>query len=49
MLIKLYGASSELAKGRYSPGECIGARKTPIEGSPDPKYIRANCKIAPAS
>src|SRR6195256_5186237 len=26
-------------KGRYSPAECIGARKTPIEGSPDPKHI----------
>jgi IS1 family transposase len=38
-LIKLYGPSSELAKGRYSPAECIGARKERIEGSPDPKYI----------
>src|SRR5438552_13302017 len=26
MLVKLYGPSSELAKGRYSPAECIGAR-----------------------
>ena len=39
MLIKLYGATSESAKGRYSPAECIGARKTPIEGSPDQKHI----------
>jgi hypothetical protein len=39
MLVKLYGPSSELAKGRYSPAECIGARKKPIEGNPDPKYI----------
>jgi hypothetical protein len=39
MLIKLYGPSSELAKGRYSPAECIGARKEPIEGNPDPQYI----------
>lgn len=39
MLVKLYGASSESAKGRYSPAECIGARKTRIEGSPDPKHI----------
>jgi hypothetical protein len=38
-LVKLYGPSSELAKGRYSPAECIGARKTPIEGSPDPDHI----------
>ena len=36
MLVKLYGPSSELAKGRYSPAECIGARKAPIEGNPDP-------------
>ena len=26
-LVKLYGATSESAKGRYSPAECIGARK----------------------
>jgi hypothetical protein len=25
-LVKLYGAVSENAKGRYSPAECIGAR-----------------------
>ena len=39
MLVKLYGAVSESAKGRYSPAECIGARKMPIEGDPDPKHI----------
>jgi hypothetical protein len=39
MLVKLYGPSSELVKGRYSPAECIGARKAPIEGNPDPKHI----------
>jgi IS1 family transposase len=38
-LVKLYGPSAELAKGRYSPAECTGARKTPIEGKPDPKHI----------
>ncbi len=38
-LVKLYGASPETAKGRYSPAECIGAQKTPIEGNPDPKHI----------
>jgi IS1 family transposase len=37
-LVKLYGAPSEGEK-RYSPAECIGARKVPIEGSPDPKHI----------
>src|ERR1700674_2286557 len=26
-LVKLYGQTSESAKGRYSPAECIGARK----------------------
>ena len=38
-LIKLYGASPESAKGRYSPAECTGIIKTPIEGKPDPKHI----------
>jgi len=38
-LVKLYGPTSESAKGRYSPAECIGARKERIEGSPDPKHI----------
>jgi len=38
-LVKLYGISSESAKGRYSPAECIGAHKVPIEGKPDPKHI----------
>ena len=50
-LVKLYGAAPESAKGRYSPADCIGARKVPIEGSPDPKHIstsyaeRANLTI----
>jgi IS1 family transposase len=39
MLVKLYGPSSELAKGRYSLAECIGARKETIAGDPDPKHI----------
>jgi IS1 family transposase len=39
MLVKLYGTTSESAKGRYSPAECTGARKMPIEGNPDPKHI----------
>jgi IS1 family transposase len=38
-LVKLYGSTSESAKGRYSPAECIGARKQRIEGNPDPKYV----------
>ena len=39
MLIKLYGASSDSAKGRFSPAECTRAIKTPIEGQPDAKHI----------
>jgi IS1 family transposase len=38
-LVKLYGAASESAKGRYSPAECIGARKERIEGNPDMKHV----------
>jgi IS1 family transposase len=39
MLVKLYGTAPESAKGRYSPAGCIGARKTRIEGNPDPKHV----------
>ena len=39
MLIKLYGATPESTKGRYSPAECIGARKTRIEGNPDYDHV----------
>lgn len=38
-LVKLYGAVPESAKGRYSPAECIGARKEPITGNPDKAHI----------
>jgi IS1 family transposase len=38
-LIKLYGAVPESAKGRYSPADCIGARKEAIEGDPDMKHV----------
>jgi hypothetical protein len=53
MLLKLYGASPDSAKGRYSPAECTGAIKSPIEGKPDQKHIstsyaeRANLTYAP--
>jgi hypothetical protein len=30
---------SEHAVGRYSPAECIGARKQRIEGNPDYKHV----------
>ena len=39
MLVKLYGATSESAKGRYSPAECIGSRKMRIEGNPDIDHV----------
>ena len=43
MLQKQYGPSYEGAKGsaerRYSPAVCIGAKRVPITGNPDPKHI----------
>lgn len=39
MLVKLYGAAPEAFKGRYSPAECIGARKDRIEGNPDKAHV----------
>lgn len=38
MLVKLYGESPEAEK-RYSPAQCIGARKTRIEGNPDLAHV----------
>jgi len=38
MLVKLYGESPEAEK-RYSPAQCIGIRKTRIEGNPDPNHV----------
>jgi IS1 family transposase len=39
MLNKVYGASPESAKGRYSPAECIGVTKHRVQGDPDPKHV----------
>ncbi|WGR91966.1 DDE-type integrase/transposase/recombinase [Bradyrhizobium sp. ISRA443] len=40
MLVKLYGgAQGNDQERKYSPGECIGAKKEPIEGNPDPQHI----------
>jgi IS1 family transposase len=39
MLVKIYGAAPDASQGRYSPAECTGARKTRIEGNPDPKHV----------
>jgi len=38
-LVKMYGASPDSAKGRYSPAECTGIRKTKVEGNPDMKHV----------
>jgi len=38
MLVKLYGDTSEGQK-RYSPAQCVGARKEVIRGDPDKKHI----------
>jgi len=38
MLVKLYGETPDAEK-RYSPAECIGCRKTKVEGNPDPDHI----------
>ncbi len=38
MLVKMYGQAPE-GQRRYSPPECIGARKTRVEGDPDPKHV----------
>jgi IS1 family transposase len=39
VLRKIYGTSPESAKGRYSPAECIGARKERVEGNPDMRHV----------
>lgn len=40
-LVKLYGSvkPARTAEARYSPSKCVGARKEPFEGRPDPKHI----------
>ena len=39
MLVKLYGKGGGESDRRYSPAECIGIRKTVIQGNPDPAKI----------
>jgi IS1 family transposase len=38
-LVKLYGAAPDAFKGRYSPADCIGAKKVRITGSPERKHV----------
>jgi IS1 family transposase len=37
-LVKLYGEAPE-GQRRYSPAQCIGTRRMPISGDPDPAHI----------
>jgi hypothetical protein len=40
--VKIYGdapRSASIEDRKYSPPECIGAKKTPIVGNPDPGHI----------
>jgi IS1 family transposase len=39
MLIKLYGNAPDSFKGRYSPADCMGIKKTKIEGKPDMAHV----------
>lgn len=39
MLVKIYGNTPESAKGRYSPAECTGTKKTRVEGDPDIDHV----------
>jgi len=38
-LVKMYGNAPESVKGRYSPAECTGLKKTKIEGNPDFNHV----------
>lgn len=35
VLVKLYGGTHDSPETRYSPAECVGTRRMPIEGNPD--------------
>lgn len=39
MLVKIYGASADSGKGRYSPADCCGTRKIGVCGDPDIKHV----------
>ncbi|MGH7593754.1 MAG: IS1 family transposase [Gemmatimonadales bacterium] len=38
-LVKMYGTAPENLRGKYSPAECTGIKKTVIEGEPDEMHI----------
>src|SRR3954464_5206082 len=39
MLVKMYGTAPDSFKGRYSPAECTGAKKSRITGNPDIDHV----------
>jgi IS1 family transposase len=39
MLVKIYGTTPEGSEVRYSPAQCMGARKAAISGQPDKRHI----------
>lgn len=39
MLVKMYGDAPEAMKGKYSPADCTGCKKTRIEGNPDKDHV----------
>lgn len=39
MLVKIYGADTKPGDARYSPAQCIGAKKVAIQGNPDIAFI----------
>jgi IS1 family transposase len=43
MLIKVYGNAPESFKGRYSPADGTGIKKTKIEGKPDMAHVSTSC------
>ena len=38
-LVKIYGADTKPGDARYSPAQCIGAKKVAIQGNPDIAFI----------
>ena len=53
MLIKIYGKTPEGSEVRYSPAQCMGAKKTVISGQPEFKHVStsfaATCSRTPAT
>jgi hypothetical protein len=45
MLVKIYGKDRE-SERRYSPAKCLGARRGPVTGNPDPKHISTSLRGA---